>query len=183
MFTYDEQTRMLWFNPFSTASALDYLLVREFSAKQIINKIKKKKQVGALLGLAVYNDVLVDVNFPPVLYKKLLGMEAGLDDLQDWQPSIYNSLKAVKQYDGLDLADVFNLTFSIDMAGPNKEIITHDLKKNGADQNVTIYNKSEFVDRYVKFITTEQIEQQYAPFAQGFRYVISKRILNVSLSI
>ena len=41
------------------------------------------RQVGVLLGLAVYNGVLLDAAFPPALYKKLLALPLALPDLAD----------------------------------------------------------------------------------------------------
>ena len=53
MFVLDEETRNFWFN-FKAVDALD-----EF------------RLVGWLLGLAVYNNVILDIHFPPIVYKKL----------------------------------------------------------------------------------------------------------------
>jgi ubiquitin-protein ligase E3 A len=36
---------------------------------------------GKLLGLAIYNSVILDIHFPLVIYKKLLGEEIGISDL------------------------------------------------------------------------------------------------------
>ena len=38
--------------------------------------------VGVVLGLAIYNGVILDVHFPPVVYKKLMGHKPTLRDLQ-----------------------------------------------------------------------------------------------------
>ena len=43
----------------------------------------RRRQVGILMGLAVYNGVLLDVAFPPALYKKLLARPLALPDLAD----------------------------------------------------------------------------------------------------
>ena len=50
---------------------------------------------GSLLGLAIYNQVILDVKFPPALYKKLMGCESselGLSDLMDFQPTLARGL-------------------------------------------------------------------------------------------
>lgn len=61
MFTYQEATRTFWFSHLSIELESEYELV------------------GSVLGLAIYNGVILDVHFPPVLYKKLL---AGKPDFQ-----------------------------------------------------------------------------------------------------
>ncbi|KNC71586.1 hypothetical protein SARC_15876, partial [Sphaeroforma arctica JP610] len=55
MFTYCEETRLFWFNANSLESSKEY------------------EMVGLLLGLAIYNGVILDVKLPLVLYKKLMG--------------------------------------------------------------------------------------------------------------
>lgn len=53
-----------------------------------------------LAGLAVYNRVLLDFPLPLVLYKKLLGLPVLLRDLEDMQPTIGRSLRALLQVGG-----------------------------------------------------------------------------------
>ena len=55
MFKYNEQTRTFWFSHLSLELESEYWLV------------------GSVLGLAIYNGVILDLQFPPVVYKKLLG--------------------------------------------------------------------------------------------------------------
>ena len=61
MFKYMENTRTFWFSHLSIELESEY------------------KLVGSVLGLAIYNGVILDLHFPPVVYKKLL---AGKPDLQ-----------------------------------------------------------------------------------------------------
>lgn len=63
MFSYNEETRFFWF------SATDLDLSMEFDL------------IGVLMGLAIYNSHILDVHFPPVLYKKLLGKPVDLEDM------------------------------------------------------------------------------------------------------
>lgn len=37
--------------------------------------------IGLILGLAIYNSIILDVRFPPSIYKKLLGEPVGLADM------------------------------------------------------------------------------------------------------
>lgn len=65
MFTYHPESRLYWFNATSVDSAAEYTLI------------------GTLFGLAIYNNIIVDVQFPMVVYKKLLGKLGVLEDLKD----------------------------------------------------------------------------------------------------
>lgn len=74
MFTYKEDTRMLWFNGQTFESNMKFELV------------------GILLGLAIYNGVILDLNLPLAAYKKLLGLQPSLEDLKEYMPQEAKSL-------------------------------------------------------------------------------------------
>ena len=68
MFTYDERTRLFWFNPSSFENEGQYTLI------------------GIVLGLAIYNNCILDVHFPMVVYRKLMGKKGTFRDLADANP-------------------------------------------------------------------------------------------------
>lgn len=68
MFTLNQDTRMYWFNPTSFESDAQFTLI------------------GIILGLAIYNNIILDVHFPMVVYRKLMGKKGTFFDLQDWNP-------------------------------------------------------------------------------------------------
>lgn len=68
MFTYDEESRLYWFNSNSIDTEQEFALI------------------GIVLGLAIYNGVILNIYFPQVVYKKLLGYKPTLADLKEAQP-------------------------------------------------------------------------------------------------
>ena len=54
MFTYNEKERLYWFNGNTHEPNINFELI------------------GVLMGLAIYNHVLLDLPFPLAVYKKLL---------------------------------------------------------------------------------------------------------------
>lgn len=68
MFTYDEGTKLFWFNPSSFENEGQYTLI------------------GIVLGLAIYNNCILDVHFPMVVYRKLMGKKGTFRDLADANP-------------------------------------------------------------------------------------------------
>lgn len=68
MFVYDEETRFCWINGASLESEKEFELV------------------GIIVGLALYNGVILDVNFPTLLYKKLLDEVPTLEDVKKAWP-------------------------------------------------------------------------------------------------
>ena len=66
--------------------------------------------VGLVLGLAIYNAVLLDFPLPLALYRKLLGQPAGLRDLADMDPTLGKSLRQLLDYEGAPANPVMWLT-------------------------------------------------------------------------
>lgn len=56
--------------------------------------------MGLVLGLAIYNAVLLDFPLPQALYRKLLGQSCTLRDLGDMDPILGRSLGQLLSYDG-----------------------------------------------------------------------------------
>lgn len=77
MFTYDERTKLFWFNPSSFENEGQYTLI------------------GIVLGLAIYNNCILDVHFPMVVYRKLMGKKGTFRDLADANPVRSTSVNAL----------------------------------------------------------------------------------------
>lgn len=68
MFSYDKEQRLYWFRGDSFASPIQFELI------------------GIILGLAIFNGVILDVHLPMACYKKLKGEQPDLDDLIQFDP-------------------------------------------------------------------------------------------------
>ena len=94
MFTYLEEVERIWINSNSIESDVLFELV------------------GTLLGIAIYNGIILDLHFPPVVYKKLEGYKTDFTDLNDVEPSLARSLQSLLDYDG-DVESTFCYTFQV----------------------------------------------------------------------
>lgn len=132
--------------------------------------------IGTLLGLAIYNSVLLDLNFPTVVYKKLIGLESHLEDLKEFEPDLYNTLHNIqKMEDGFeDLC--MTMSISYDHFGV-EEIF--ELIENGKDIPLTRDRRDEFIKLYVDWYFNKSIEKQFQSFKVGFYKVISKESIRV----
>jgi hypothetical protein len=71
--------------------------------------------IGILLGLGIYNDVLLDIRFPKVLYKKLLKKPIILDDLIHVDQELYKGLCQLLSYPNKDEIEyVFCRNFTVE---------------------------------------------------------------------
>ena len=95
--------------------------------------------IGVLMGVAIYNSVILDVHFPPVLYKRLMGLTPSLQDLKEAMPSLASGLEKMLTFNG-DVEDCFGQTFEVtqDVFGEKKHT---ELKQGGRKINVTNANR------------------------------------------
>ncbi|RHY80502.1 hypothetical protein DYB35_007191 [Aphanomyces astaci] len=111
MFLSDEDTHTLWFNCDSLESSMEFELI------------------GILLGLAIYNGVILDLHFPPLVYKKLMEQSVTLSDVEASQPALGRGLRQLLSFDG-DVESVFQRSFQVSYQVFG-EIKTVDLVPNG----------------------------------------------------
>jgi ubiquitin-protein ligase E3 A len=131
---------------------------------------------GILVGLAVYNSVLLDVNFPQAVYRKLLALPLGLEDMVDEE--IKRGLQQLLDYEGDDVEDIFCLTFDVNWVDLGQEK-RKELKPNGSNISVSLDNKEEYVMLYVKWLLVESIYPQYESFEAGFMRVMENSSLDL----
>lgn len=158
MFMPNEEARSLWFNP-SAGEDLD----REYTL------------IGMLLGLAIYNSIILDIKFPPVIYRKLMGKLGSFEDLETSHPTIYRSLKKLLEFDEAEeqmtIEDSFGLSFQVGVTDATGSKLTFDLKEDGDSISVTKENRQEFVRLYSDLLLNKSIEKQFHPFYHGFLLV------------
>ncbi|KAJ1966594.1 hypothetical protein IWQ62_002370 [Dispira parvispora] len=156
MFEFNDDTRLCWFTP--------------GSIHDDDNTLAEYRLMGSLIGLAIYNSVILDVHFPPALYKKLMNRPVGLADLRALDPSLAQGLQTLLDYDGDDLEEVFDRTFQVTYRSLGN-VHHYDLKPNGANIPLTRHNRHEFVDLYVDFLLNQSVQKQFGAFQEGFKSV------------
>jgi len=159
MFKQDKDTRLLWFAADSLEASIEFELV------------------GVLLGLAIYNAVILDVHFPLAVYRKLLGFKPTLRDLKETMPELGRGLQQVLDYAGDVEADM-DLKFEVEYVHWG-ETRTKELVPGGSAKAVTNGNRAEYVAAYVAYIMEESVQKQYDAFARGFHKVCGGDVLEL----
>ncbi len=119
MFNFNEKTVMYYLNGLSHEPNINFELI------------------GILMGLAIYNNIILDVSFPQAIYKLLLFEEPNFEDLKEWQPEIAQSLEYILGYnEELPLEEALGMTFTIEVENFG-ERIDYELKPNGGEIFVT----------------------------------------------
>ncbi|CAD6499501.1 BgTH12-03613 [Blumeria graminis f. sp. triticale] len=175
MFTYDEDSRMCYFNPHSFETSDQFFLV------------------GVILGLAIYNSTILDVALPPFAFRKLLAaspspapgaathtkpsMTYSLDDLAQYRPSLANGLRQLLEYDG-DVESTFLRDFVADF-NRYGQVVQVPLCPDGENRTVTNANRREFVELYVRYLLDTAVTRQFEPFKRGFFTVCGGNALSL----
>ncbi|KAJ3092232.1 putative E3 ubiquitin-protein ligase HTD2 [Quaeritorhiza haematococci] len=163
MFVINEESRLVWFTndiPKDQESLDEYTLI------------------GRLIGLALFNGVVLDVNFPLALYKKLLGYEVTLEDLKELDPQLGKGLEQLLNFDG-DVEEAYQRTFQLEYVTPLGETQTFDLLPDGANIKVNERNRNDFVDLYVDFVLNVSVERPFRSFMEGFDSVMAGTALQL----
>jgi hypothetical protein len=95
MFNYKEDSRVYWFN-----------------GKTFESKIKFEL-IGILMGLAIYNAIILDLHLPMAAYKKLLGIQPDLEDLAEYMPTEAKSLQYILDCEDADLEETLYQNFTV----------------------------------------------------------------------
>ncbi|KAI3636957.1 hypothetical protein MIR68_005224 [Amoeboaphelidium protococcarum] len=123
--------------------------------------------IGRLIGLAIYNSVILDVQFPVALYKKLSGLKPSLDDLLQYDPILGKSMEDLLDFKDGDVKDVYDRSFAVDFSVFDQ---THqnELLPNGQSIDLMNDNREQFVQLYVDFIFNKSCDMLFQSFADGF---------------
>jgi len=128
------------------------------------------------------------VHFPLLLYKKLLGSfpfrsyterrpyNFTLKDVKETFPEVGKNLQALLDYPGDDVEDAFGMTFQVSSESFG-QTESHALVPGGAQKPVTKANRAEFVAKYVDYLLSGSVENQFTAFRKGFITVAGGAVL------
>uniref|UniRef100_A0A0N5AZI7 HECT-type E3 ubiquitin transferase n=1 Tax=Syphacia muris TaxID=451379 RepID=A0A0N5AZI7_9BILA len=158
MFVCNQSSGLYWFNSQCTFCDDEYNLI------------------GLLFGLAIYNNVLVDVRFPTLLYTKLLARPGAFEDLVQLEKDLYNGLVELLKYEG-DVEAVFGCTFQISYVDAYGNTHLEPLVLNGDKIPVTNENRREYVTLYADFLLNKLVKRQFEAFKAGFEKAANCELL------
>ncbi|KAL4918265.1 hypothetical protein BDW62DRAFT_66213 [Aspergillus aurantiobrunneus] len=175
LFIYDEDSQYCYFNPYCLESSEQFFLV------------------GVVLGLAIYNSIILDIALPPFAFKKLLAAapqasgpqplttrhayKCILDDLAEYRPALARGLRKLLEFEG-DVAETFCHNFVADV-NRYGEVVSVPLCAGGEKRPVTNANRREFVDLYVHYHLDMAVTRQFEPFRRGFFSVCGGNALSL----
>lgn len=126
--------------------------------------------IGKILGLAIYNSIILDIHFPFVVWKKVMGVDPSFEDLKTVDPQLFEGLQKILAYQQDDMDEQFGINFQVsyDYFGEKRH---HDLIPNAENVYVTQLNKYQYVELYYKYIISESVQEQFSNFERGLKLV------------
>jgi hypothetical protein len=160
MFSYNSKTRLYWFNHYTFEPKIKYELI------------------GIIFGLAIYNNIILDVKFPLTVYKKLLGINPTLEDMKEYDPELYQNLKFLKETDDSNLKENLDIDFTVidDKFGEKVKV---ELKPDGENIAVDSKNKNEYIDLFINWFFNESIKEVFKSFERGFYRVFNRDLSKI----
>lgn len=144
----------------------------------IDDHLKMFEFVGKLIGKAIYEGHVIDVEFAPFFLRQIIGASntnySFLDDLSTLDKDLYKNLKSIKHCD--DVSDL-ELTFTHSELHLGK-LVTNELIPGGSHIKVTDENKIRYIHLLAHFKLHKQIKEQICAFNRGFKSIIKQEWLN-----
>lgn len=126
--------------------------------------------VGAVVGLAIHNSIVLPIRLPRVVYKRLLtpSKPLTLNDLRQIDPQLASSLSIIDQMvqKGEDVsALMLTFTATVDCFGHQLNV---PLVENMQDVEVNNDNAEFYIGAYINFVLVKSIESCFEAFRRGF---------------
>ncbi|KAK9451580.1 uncharacterized protein V1518DRAFT_402950 [Limtongia smithiae] len=131
--------------------------------------------IGRIIGKALYEGRVLDCHFSRPVYKRILGKQVALKDMETLDLEYYKSLVWMLEN---DITDVITETMSLETDDyGDKKII--DLIPNGREISVTEENKREYVRLVVGYRLLTSVQDQLEHFLRGFYDIIPKDLVSI----
>ena len=144
--------RFNWFSPISFEGERSYFLC------------------GAVVGIAIHNNVVLPIRFPLLVYKRLMtpNKKLSLTDLAEIDPQLAHSLSLIremveKEEDVSQLGLTFDAT--LDCWG---DVRSFPILDGFSGVEVTNENAELYINAYVYFLLVKIIEARFEAFRRGF---------------
>lgn len=125
-------------------------------------KLERYRFIGAMMGKAVYEGILVAPRLAPFFLNILLKKTNTVHDLQSYDTEIYRNLLFVKTIENPETLD---LNFVAPSTGES-------LGPNGSSRALTKDNRYEYITRLAHYLLNKQFAKEAAAFSVGFNALI-----------
>ncbi|XP_026451550.1 E3 ubiquitin-protein ligase UPL5-like [Papaver somniferum] len=139
-------------------------------------QLHRFKFFGRLIVLAFMHNVQVGIVFDRTFFLQLSGKPVSWEDVRDADPKVYKICKEILEADAEGVEKMF-LTFTYGLRRPGSTATEiSDLSPVGADKDVNIQNRQEYVDLYIQHPFVNLVSAQIEAFKMDFqKYLLIRR--------
>ncbi|GAB5592924.1 hypothetical protein Unana1_07824 [Umbelopsis nana] len=178
LFDIDPETRTCWIS--SNAGSYN----ESTQSLEIDAETRRTFEMfGVMMGLAIYNGVILGLQFPKVFWRvltcsnpsRLDDKDADLftiDELEDGWPSLGKGLRQLQEWEQDDVEDIFCRSYEISYSTLGNVVVNIPLKADGDELAVTNDNRSEFVDDYCRHFMYTWVREPLLAIRRGVWSVI-----------
>lgn len=140
--------------------------------------------IGKLMGLSLRVKLYLPFEFPPLIWKKILGEEVGLDDLRTLDVITYSLIETVRNchLDGVENQDQFEEKYGDKLRfvynTTSKEGTEQELFEGGKDVAVDFDSRHSFCDQMMN-IRLHEFDKHIAAITRGLSGVVPMRIVHL----
>ncbi|KAI9228988.1 MAG: hypothetical protein DHS80DRAFT_14661 [Piptocephalis tieghemiana] len=137
--------------------------------------------VGQMVGRAILYGILLDADFAGFFLNKWVGRSNYFDDLPSLDPSVYQGLLYVKNYEG-DVEEDLGLNFTLTEGEGGEgsgEARVVELTPGGSSIPVTRANRLQYVYLMANYRLNRQIDAQSRAFSEGLNQQIPRQWLGI----
>ena len=120
---------------------------------------------GRVCALAIMHEIPIPCHFCRPMLRLMLGLDVGLEDLEDIDHNLYTTLRWLLDNSVQGLPEPITFTADSDELGVHR---VANLKPDGASIAVTDENKAEFVALMAKHRLVTEVNTQLEAFLKGF---------------
>ncbi|ORZ35703.1 hypothetical protein BCR44DRAFT_1461039 [Catenaria anguillulae PL171] len=129
---------------------------------------------GKVCGVALYNSIVLQVHFPLVLFKKLLGEPLTIDDLAEIDPQLAQGMRTLANFQG-DVQSTYCRTFTVEeerLGGGARTVV--ELIPNGASVDLTNDNRKLYMEKLLDYHLNVRVSRSFQAFQRGFAAVTAE---------
>ncbi|KAI9725918.1 MAG: hypothetical protein M1828_002245 [Chrysothrix sp. TS-e1954] len=163
--------------------------------EQVVDLLQRYEFLGRIIGKCLYEGILIDIQFASFFLLKWAltggtgsapkesGYRAGLNDLRDFDESLYQGLLQLKNYPGNveDFSLNFTVTDTIALptTPPSSKTVTRDLRPGGSFEPVTNANRLAYISYIARHRLSNQPFRQTQAFLSGLSSLIQPSWLSM----
>jgi E3 ubiquitin-protein ligase HUWE1 len=133
------------------------------------------KFIGRIIGKALYEGRVLDCHFSRAVYKRIMGKQVNLKDMETLDLEYYKSLEWMLNN---DITDIITETFSVEVEAFG-EMQVVDLIENGREIPVTEENKHEYIRLITEHRLTGSVTEQLDHFLKGFHDIVPAELVSI----